>query len=322
MRLTAALLCLAACSGEEAKDSPAALPALDPPAAGEGFQLSMTGMVVEPYTEVWLCDVYPLPEGAAGDNLTANVNRIEFLQTPDLHHVTISTPGLTPGLIPYGRYNCQDLYSDASLMETMVMMFGGAGDATGEMRLPEGVAAQLPPNLDVIHEVHYVNTTDQPVDLYSWLNGYTLDDAEVVDGIWGGSVRDEYINIPASTTHTEWSRCVFNRDVEVQFLASHSHARGVSFTIAPFDGAATGDIFYENTDWHSPMIVQYDPPLVVPQGQGFEWACTWRNDSDAEVHYGLTADDEMCNLAVVHTPFDVSAECTVVETSDGVLWGG
>ena len=33
----------------------------------------------------------------------------------------------------------------------------------------------------------------------------------------------------------------------------------------------------------------------------------------------LTADDEMCNMAVVFTPDDTTAACTVVETSDGIL---
>lgn len=28
----------------------------------------------------------------------------------------------------------------------------------------------------------------------------------------------------------------------------------------------------------------------------------------------------MCNLAVVHAPFDLSAQCVVVESSDGNLW--
>lgn len=111
-----------------------------------------------------------------------------------------------------------------------------------------------------------------------------------------------------------------NRDVEVQFLASHMHELGVQFTIAPFDGETVGDVFYSNDDWHNPLITQYDPPLVVPQGQGFEWACTWENSRDADVTYGLTAQDEMCNLAMVFTPFDVTAWCDVVETSDGVLW--
>ena len=58
----------------------------------------------------------------------------------------------------------------------------------------------------------------------------------------------------------------------------------------------------------------------MPAGQGFEWSCTWENQSELDLTYGLTAADEMCNLAMVHTPFDMGALCEVVETSDGVLW--
>ena len=146
------------------------------------------------------------------------------------------------------------------------------------------------------------------------------DDDEVEEGIWGGSVRDEHINLPAGEETTEWSRCVMNEDVEVLFLASHTHELGIEFNIAPFDGETVGDVFYTNDDWHSPKIVQYDPPLVVPAGQGLEWSCTWNNTQDHEVNYGPDSTDEMCNLAIVHTPFSVTAQCEVVETSDGVLW--
>ena len=98
------------------------------------------------------------------------------------------------------------------------------------------------------------------------------------------------------------------------------HELGIGFTIAPFDGTETGDIIYSNDDWHIPNIVQYDPPLVIPAGTGFEWTCTWQNPGDEMVTYGSTAQDEMCNPAMVFSPFSVTADCEVVETSDGVLW--
>ena len=43
---------------------------------------------------------------------------------------------------------------------------------------------------------------------------------------------------------------------QVQFLASHTHALATEFTIAPYDGAVTGEVFYTNADWHDPMIEQ------------------------------------------------------------------
>ena len=309
--MLALLLACTASTGDSA--APSVL--LEPPDPSEGFQLAME-TVAPPYSEVWECQVYPLPVEEMSP-----VNWIEFAQNPGTHHMTLSAPSMfEQGTIPYGTYDCDELYKDSDLMGEAIMFYGNQGSADGTMHLPEGVAAQLPPNIDVIHEIHYVNPTDEEVDLYSYVNAYTISDSQVESGIWGGSVRDEHINIPPSSTHTEWSRCEMNRDVEVLFLASHTHQLGVEFNISLWDGAEVGEVFYTNDDWHDPKIIQYDPPLVIEEGTGFEWSCTWENPSDDDITYGLTAEDEMCNLAVVHTPFDMSALCEVVETSDGVLY--
>ncbi len=292
---------------------------LAPPDPAEGFQLSMTGLAPA-FSEVWLCQVYKIPIEEM-----AHVSWVRFNQNEGTHHMTLSTLGMGPSGLDYGAYDCNDLYGDSSLMQDQIMFFGAQGDAAGEMRLPEGVVASLPATIDIIHEVHYVNPTDQDVEIYSQVNGYTVPADDDNESIWGGQTRDENIFIPAAqggepAVHTEWSRCVFNEDVEVHFLAAHQHALGTSFTVAPFDGSDVGEVFYTNGDWHNPNITQFDPPLVIPAGEGFEWSCTWTNPEEREVVYGLDSTDEMCNLAMVHTPFSMTAECEVVETSDGVLW--
>ena len=304
-------------SASDTGTSPSAAPIsyLEPPPAGEGFQISMDAEA-PPGTEIWVCDVKPMPNDVA-----VAVNRVELQQTEGTHHLTLSTLGLTPNAeVPPGRYDCNDLYGDKSLMEDQIMFYGHQGAAEDTMLLPEGVAATIPPGLMMIHEMHYVNVTDKPVAVFSRLNAWTMPIADVTSGIWGGSIRDEHINIPAQSTHTEWSRCVMNEDVEVHFVASHTHEKAIEFTVARFDGETTGEIFYRNDDWHVPKIVQYEEPMVLKKGEGFEWACTWHNTTDETVQYGSNATDEMCNLSIVHTPFSMSALCEVVETSDGVLW--
>jgi hypothetical protein len=305
-------LVVVACGKSDPEPEP--LPSLEPPPADEGFQVKMFG-TAPAYTEVWLCEVYDIPieDWAA-------VNWVQVLQNEGTHHLTLSTTGLGVERIEPGQYNCEDLYGNSSLMQDQIMFFGSQGVAEDELHLPEGVVANMPPGIQVLHEVHYVNATAEDVSLYSYLNAWTIDQSEVVDQIWGGQVRDEHIEIPAGGEHTEWTRCVMNEDVDVLFLASHTHQLGFEFTIAPFDGQQTGEVFYTNTDWHDPLITQYDPPLSVPAGTGFEYACTWRNDGPDPVSYGLLATDEMCNLTLVHTPFSMSARCEVVETSDGVIW--
>ena len=291
--------------------APRTVTPLEPPAKGEGFQLKMT-YTVPAYTEAWICTVYPLPV-----DTISPVNWVEYEQNDGLHHMTISTPGFVQGLLEYGTYDCNELYEKA--MEDLIMVFGSQGGG-GKLQLPEGVAANFVPGLDIVHEVHYVNATAEPVEVASYINAYTIPVNEVEAGIWGGQVRDETIAIPANSEHTEWTRCVMNEDVDVLFLASHTHELGIEFTIRRFDGENSGEIFYRNTDWHDPKIVQYDPPLVLKAGEGFEYSCTWKNDSEQPVQYGLTSTDEMCNLALVHTPQSMTALCEVVETSDGVLW--
>ena len=285
---------------------------LEPPNEGEGIQFFMES-TVPAGSEAWICAVYPMPI----DDWAA-VNRVEYAQTAGMHHMTLSTPSLGGGPpLEYGVYPCEDIYGQ--MMEDMTMFFGNQG-GSDTMTLPEGVAANFPPGLDVVHEVHYLNVYTEPVHVKSYVNGYTIPQEDVVEGIWGGQVRDENLDIPAGETRTEWTRCVMNEDVEVVFLASHTHELGVEFTIASYDGDAVGDTFYVNTDWEDPLIVQYDPPLTVKAGEGFEYTCTFNNWRDVDVAYGLTSKDEMCNMTIVHMPQSMTARCAVVETSDGVLW--
>ncbi len=300
------------CSQTENDSAESSVGFLEPPAEGEGFQLAMD-YTVPPYTEAWKCLVYRLDT-----DTVANVNRIDYQQNYGMHHITISTSGFVGGQLETGLFDCEPLFID--LMDETMMIFGSQGYDEGTIQLPEGVAASVPAGIDIIHEIHYVNTTDKPVNLYSRLNAYTIPSEEMTDGVWGGNVRDENINIPANSEHTEWTRCVMNKDVDVIFLGSHMHKLGTLFTVRLFDGTASGEVFYTNDDWHNPNIVQYETPIHIPAGTGFEYSCTWNNPSDTPIEYGLTADDEMCNFTYVHTPYDMNAWCEVVETSDGVLW--
>jgi hypothetical protein len=331
MRLLSVLLVFG-CTQKEADTSGESVgesrPILAPPDESDGFQMAMYG-TAPAFSEVWLCSVYPLPVDAEG--FTA-VQSVEYNQNDGTHHFTLSALGFslagaaTDSPIEHGTYDCNELYGDSTLMEEAIMVFGGQGDAQGEMNFPEGTVANVPSTIDVLHEVHYVNPTPDEVEVYSEINAYTVPQTSVDKSMWGGSVRDENIEIPPNAVHTEWSRCVFNEAVEILLLAGHQHELGTRFDIAPYDGETgeVGEVFFSNDDWHTPDITQYEPPRVVPAGQGFEWTCEWNNTTDGVVAYGNEATDEMCNMAVVFQPVEgmisMSAACEVVETSDGVLW--
>ncbi len=310
--LVASLLFAIACSSDA--DPTDELP-LAPPAEGEGFQMSMTGLTAPAGSEVWLCSVYRLPT----DNWEF-VNRVESVQNPGMHHMDIMATAFAQVEVEPGVYQCDELYEEyPELMEDGLIIYA-AQDGEQEIQLPEGIVANLPPALLMMQEIHYVNTTEEDVELFSYVNAYTIHPSDVKDTIWGGAVRDTNLNIPANATeHTEWTRCVMTEDVDILFMSSHMHQLGESFVVRSFDGESTGDVIYTNDDWHSPFIQQFETPMHVPAGQGFEFACNFSNPNPDPVTWGFTADDEMCQIALVYTPGEAFRKCEPVDSSDGVF---
>ena len=308
MSVFATFFILAACSDSETTDERPTLPI---PAADEGIQFSFE-YTVPAATEAWKCAVYSVPS----DDFSY-INSVESISNDGMHHMTLGTMGFTGPQFEDGVYDCEELLMEN--MTDLILFFGNQG-GTNNFALPEGVVATIPPGIKVIHELHYVNPTEEPVDIYSYVNGYYITQDEITDGIWGGQIRDETLDVKDGEDSVEWTRCVMNEAVDVLFIGSHTHKLGVEFTVAKFDGENTGEVFYRNTDWHDPKIVQFEEPIRLEVGEGFEYQCTFRNNTGADVAYGSTAEDEMCNLTIVHTPDSQSAQCEVVETSDGVLW--
>jgi hypothetical protein len=247
------------------------------------------------------------------------IHAVKHVQSQAVHHMNILVL-LRSGLDrPNGLYDCAPLYRDYPKLMDEIVLYGNQ-TATGDVLLPPGVAAEVPPGLTYMYELHFVNATSHDIQLSSRVNAYTMDPAQVSNTIWGGPVRDVNLDLPPMQEHTEWTRCAMTRDVDVIFLSSHTHRLGKDVTIYRWDGQQTGDLVFRNTDWLSPALTAFDRmPLHVPKGTGFEFRCHYYNDQDHPVHYGLTAQDEMCTMVVVFTPGDPTTTCMPLQTSDGVL---
>jgi hypothetical protein len=284
---------------------------LPPPAAAQGFQLAMD-VVSPPHGETWKCQIGRLP----GDGAQA-VGRVEHKQASAVHHMDVSVLMTTRAAqLEPGVYDCAQLYREyPDLMEQPILYASQVAET--KIQLPPGVAASLPPNLTVMYELHHVNAGDREVKLWSRVNAYTMDFADVKQTIWGGVMRDTKLDIPPRSEHTEWTRCVFDEDVDVLFLSTHTHQLGRRATLRFFDGERAGSVVLENDDWANPILKPFtDAPLHVKKGQGFELTCAFKNDGETSVHWGLTAADEMCQFAYVFVPGKPSITCRPVAASD------
>lgn len=296
--------------------APASMPPdpFPPPAAGTGFQVSMS-VTAPAGAEIWKCQIGPIPT----DGPVA-INSVKHMQTPGVHHMDITVLLYAGVKEPPGIYDCADLYARyPKLMEETTLY--AAQSASAEIQLPAAVAARVPAGLTLMQEIHIVNATAQPIEATSRVNAYTIDPATVTGSIFGGAVRDVNIDVaPGAKDTVEWTRCVMNRDTDILFLASHSHQLATDFTIHRFDGKARGELLYENKDWRSPPLKAFSPsPLRLKKGEGFEFTCHYDNRGNKAIHWGFNASDEMCQIALVYTPGDPDIKCVQVESSDGML---
>ncbi|MBX3159417.1 MAG: hypothetical protein KF773_25830 [Deltaproteobacteria bacterium] len=264
-----------------------------------------------PGEEVWKCNVTDLPI-----DRYVNVNRVESEQTDAVHHMDLMAVALAAPDLQPGSYDCADVYAQyPRLMDDGILIYA-AQQAQQAIQLPEGVSAELLPRLRVMHEIHFVNPSDAPVEAYSKILAYPYDDTKVTTTIWGGAVRDVDIAVPpGATDHVEWTRCTMNADVDVLFLSSHTHQLADRTEIRLFDGTSVGEVLYANTDWHAPPLQDHTAaPLHVAKGTGFEFACHYANRGAETVHWGFNAKDEMCQIALVYTPGETSRKCEIVES--------
>lgn len=285
---------------------------LPPPSVEEGFQMGID-TVAPANQEIWKCMVTNLPTVAP-----TPVHRVESIQTRGVHHMDVMALGLLRLPIENGMYDCDELYSTyQEMMEDGIFIFASQNELEA-LELPDGIAAGLPAGMQVMVEMHFVNPFAQDMPVFSRINAYTMPQNEVRGQIWGGAVRDQDINVPPRTErHYEWTRCEMNRAVDVIILSSHTHQLAEYVDVYLWENGERKRAVYENYDWHAPPLKQFDPPLHLEPGMGFEFRCHYRNPTDSEVNWGFQAKDEMCQIAIVHTPLDLVAKCEVVETGAG-----
>jgi hypothetical protein len=308
------LMTMTAACGEDPDSAPGpGGSTLAPPDPSEGVQFAME-VTAQPNEEIWKCQISQL-EGKG----MLPVHRVRSVQTPNIHHMDLMTIVNSGVPTKPGIYDCGPLYAEhPDLMEELILFAAQRADV--EVTLPEGVAAMVPAGLTLMQEVHFVNASSETRTVSSRINAYTMPKDDVKGTIWGGATRDVHLHIPPNAETKEWIRCVMTDDVDLLFVATHTHQLAYETHVKLFDGKNVGAEIYENVDWQSPQLKDLtDAPLHIAKGEGLELSCHYRNTTSETVEWGFAAKDEMCNLAYVFTPGESRAKCEIVESNDGLL---
>ena len=193
----------------------------------------------------------------------------------------------------------------------------------------EGYAQRLPPRTRVAFNVHYVNTTNEPILREAWVNFHyrPADEVKVVmDPIFfiGGLGMEIQ---PGSHQVVAAQGCAVPdsgpEELRVMGVSGHMHAHGLRFSAWKVDAAGARTLVYDTYDWEEPLNAQFDsaheyaPPdplartdgalsglLTIRRGESLDWECEFLNDDlDTSLVFSDKAyTGEMCNLFGWYAP--------------------
>lgn len=177
------------------------------------------------------------------------------------------------------------------------------------LQLPAGVGYTLDPNQMIRLEMHYINTTANPVELKGTSTFTELADADFKEEANFLFIGSPDIKIPAHSKQTLGP--IFFQlpdeyaDAKFFAMTGHEHKMGTNVTVnLSTSKEDPGTPLYDvpNWQWSEPATVQFQTPVTVPQGGGFTFTCEWNNTSDQQIKFGESANQEMCFFWAYYYP--------------------
>jgi hypothetical protein len=320
-----------ACSGKASDSAVEPSAGISLPVPESGYQLVTPVHSVPAFSEQEICSVMRLEPTA--DERLYWVNGMESLVTEGTHHMNVmigefsfldafAGEGASAVALgaDVGQYPCDELET----MERAYTIFPSQRD-NQRITMPQGVAAPMTAPMVVVFSHHYVNPTDTAVGINAILNIETIpaDAVTEVAGLVFDDIAD--LEVPPGEDRVVSRTCVFERDVEVALVSTHNHEWGECATIQHYDGtsdAIDGEPFFVNKQWEQPPILHFERgTFPVAAGDGVNWSCHFRNDTDRTLINDGTASGEMCVFAAVTYPSPWSVSDVESTVADGDVAG-
>jgi hypothetical protein len=186
----------------------------------------------------------------------------------------------------------------------------------------EGNAQRLSPHAQAVIQVHYLNTSSEPILREAWANVIYRDPSTVktlTDPIF--FLAGLGANIRPGTTHVSRGQATASREMRLISATGHYHAHTVRFSAWSVIGGERNQIL-EDYDWHEPSMFTYDSIRMNPAwnpaerkagassgnlnlnaGDKIEWECEVVNNGTVPLRFGNAVETaEMCNMFGTYAP--------------------
>lgn len=234
-----------------------------------------------------------------------------------LHHLNIKTVADDDPHADGELVDCTSIEEQATHGTDLIAESGG-GLGADELDLPEGVALGLNAGTRWVTDVHYINTSNEPICVNAAYD-FDLVPADEVDAMAAAVELDVgHFEIPPGPEVTLRTECTLPADLEILSMVGHMHERGRRHRVELLqDGQATE--LYQVDPWLPHY--QYDAPIETfalgevqaAEGDVLAMDCTWENETGGVLGY----PDEMCQTQAVAWPLDGPIQCEGGSWDDG-----
>jgi hypothetical protein len=171
-----------------------------------------------------------------------------------------------------------------------------------DWQLPAGVTVPLAPHEQLMVQVHWLNTTAQPIDREIDLAFYPTTQSTAHLGVVFGVSKDVYMVPGQSKSVGGW--CPIEAGVNVAAVMGHFHGRGRHYSVdLRKSGEPSGKVIYSAADEQTFEFQRFDAPPVPAPGEGLAYQCDYQNTTNGVITWGAnTRTQEHCNMAAYYYP--------------------
>jgi hypothetical protein len=250
----------------------------------ESYELSMDSIEVPPGGELYKCQDFVNPFGK-----DVAIVWSKSVMSPGSHHFAafriegLTTAGLTD--CPAGGLEAHEFVHASQTPEQ-------------ETPYPEGVGRFLPATDGLRLQVHYLNTSLDPLKVEAKFSVRYVDGDRIRDKAAGVFLNNLGLTVPPGKS-TVTKSYALERDIKLLVAVSHMHRHATEFVSTTDDGQQ----LFESKEWDGPTPAAFSPALDLSAGTTITWNCSFENETGATLTFGESASkNEMCIFNGVYYP--------------------
>ncbi|HWU89966.1 MAG TPA: hypothetical protein VN253_22040, partial [Kofleriaceae bacterium] len=160
----------------------------------------------------------------------------------------------------------------------------------------------LEPHQQLLAQVHWLNSTDEPVQPTIELAFHSTDYSEQHLGVLFGV--NQRIDVPVGQQVRADTWCPMPEGAKLHAMMGHFHKHGSDYKVTERrQDETTGTVIYQAKDEPTFDFKLWNPAHDVAPKAGLEYGCTFTNASGEELTWGSdTEKQEHCNMTAYYAP--------------------